>query len=76
MLLLSRRIRWPELLTEYIRNNNYAYIQNFSWKTLRGKILVKLSEIGCHGVDWIQLAPEHGLVIGFCEYDNKSSGIG
>ena len=41
------------------------------WKD---NIKMDLQEVGCGGMDWIELAQDRGQVAGTCEYGNESSG--
>jgi hypothetical protein len=37
-------------------------------------IKIDLQEVGCWGMDWIQLAQDKGQVVGTCECGNEPSG--
>jgi hypothetical protein len=37
-------------------------------------IRIDLKEIGCGGVDWIQMAQNMDLLASFCEFSDESSG--
>jgi hypothetical protein len=38
-------------------------------------IKINLQEVGCGGIDWIQLAQDRGHVAGICECGNEPSGF-
>ena len=39
-----------------------------------GRIIMDLQEVGCGGMDWIELAPEKGQVAGTCDCGKEPSG--